>query len=387
MNEQSTTDQLPSRGLGIIDYFSRNSVAANLMMVLLLFGGLLAGRSLTSQVFPTIDPGLVTVTVPYPGATPSEVEESITRRIEESVLGIDGVQRVTSRASENIGTVTVELKDFVDAAQVRDDVEAAVERLADFPPEDAEQPEVERADTVSDVLTLVVSSEQDEKALRLSAQRLEATLLELQEVTLVSMMGARPFEISIEVSEETLRRFNLTISEVAAAVRASSVNLSSGELRTDSGDLLLRTNNKGDRGEDFANIVLRSDPNGSILRLSDIATIRDGFADVDLIQQFNGRQSLFVKVQKSESEDALTIAAAVKQRLQTYTPDSGVDIAIWDDQTEILQQRLGLLIRNGILGFALVFLFLAIMLDLRLATWVAMGVPISFLGAAVPCAV
>ena len=381
MNEQSTTDQLPSRGLGIIDYFSRNSVAANLMMVLLLFGGLLAGRSLTSQVFPTIDPGLVTVTVPYPGATPSEVEESITRRIEESVLGIDGVQRVTSRASENIGTVTVELKDFVDAAQVRDDVEAAVERLADFPPEDAEQPEVERADTVSDVLTLVVSSEQDEKALRLSAQRLEATLLELQEVTLVSMMGARPFEISIEVSEETLRRFNLTISEVAAAVRASSVNLSSGELRTASGDLLLRTNNKGDRGEDFANIVLRSDPNGSILRLSDIATIRDGFADVDLIQQFNGRQSLFVKVQKSESEDALTIAAAVKQRLQTYTPDSGVDIAIWDDQTEILQQRLGLLIRNGILGFALVFLFLAIMLDLRLATWVAMGVPISFLGA------
>ena len=137
---------------------------------------------------------------------------------------------------------------------MRDDVEAAVERLADFPPEDAEQPEVERADTVSDVLTLVVSSEQDEKALRLSAQRLEATLLELPEVTLVSMMGARPFEISIEVSEETLRRFNLTISEVAAAVRASSVNLSSGELRTASGDLLLRTNNKGDRGEDFANL-------------------------------------------------------------------------------------------------------------------------------------
>ena len=319
--------------------------------------------------------------MPYPGATPSEVEESITRRVEESVLGIDGVQRVTSRASENVGTVTIELKDFVDAAQVRDDVEAAVERLADFPPEEAEQPEVERADTVSDVLTLVVSSEQDEKALRIAAQRLEATLLELPEVTLVSMMGARPYEISIEVSEETLRRFNLTISEVAAAVRSSSINLSSGELRTASGDLLLRTNNKGDRGEDFTNIVLRSDPNGSILRLGDIATIRDGFADVDLIQQFNGRQSLFVKVQKSEAEDALTIAAAVKQRLQTYVLDSGVDIAIWDDQTDILEQRLGLLIRNGILGFALVFLFLAIMLDLRLATWVAMGVPISFLGA------
>ena len=367
----------------MIEYFSRNSVAANLTMVLLLLGGLLAGQGLTSQVFPTIDPGVVTVTVPYPGATPSEVEESITRRVEESVLGIDGVQRVTSRASENYGVVTVELKDFVDPSKVRDDVEAAVEALADFPPEEAEQAEVERADTVTDVLTLVVASELDERSLRLAAQQLEAELLELPEVTLVSLLGARPYEISIEVREETLRRYSLSIAEIASAVRASSVNLSSGELRTASGDLLLRTNNKGYRGDDFADIVLRSDPNGSILRLGDVAHIRDGFADVDLIQQFNGRQSLFVKIQKSEAEDALTIAAAVKRRLAGYEAGPEIDIAIWDDQTDILQQRLGLLIRNGILGFALVFLFLAIMLDLRLATWVAMGVPISFLGAVI----
>ena len=367
----------------MIEYFSRNSVAANLTMVLLLLGGLIAGGGLTSQVFPTIDPGIVTVTVPYPGATPSEIEESITRRVEESVFGIDGVQRVTSKASENVGVVTVELKDFVDPAKVRDDVEAAVERLADFPPEEAEQPEVERADTITDVLTLVVASELDELSLRRAAQRLEAELLELPEVTLVSLVGARPYEISIEVREETLRRYNLSVADVATAVRSSSVNLSSGEIRTASGDLLLRTNNKGDRGEDFADIVLRSDSNGRILRLGDVAQIRDGFADVDLIQQFNGRQSLFVKVQKSEAEDALTIAAAVKSRLESYQTDSQLDIAIWDDQTDILEQRLGLLIRNGILGFALVFLFLAIMLDLRLATWVAMGVPISFLGAVI----
>lgn len=163
----------------IIEYFSRNSVAANLTMMLLLLGGLIAGGGLTSQVFPTIDPGIVTVTVPYPGATPSEVEESITRRVEESIFGIDGVQRVSSKASENVGVVTVELKDFVDPAKVRDDVEAAVERLADFPPEEAEQPEVERADTVTDVLTLVVASELDEHSLRRAAQRLESELLEL----------------------------------------------------------------------------------------------------------------------------------------------------------------------------------------------------------------
>ena len=209
----------------IIEYFSRNSVAANLTMMLLLLGGLIAGGGLTSQVFPTIDPGIVTVTVPYPGATPSEVEESITRRVEESIFGIDGVQRVSSKASENVGVVTVELKDFVDPAKVRDDLEAAVERLADFPPEEAEQPEVERADTVTDVLTLVVASELDEHSLRRAAQRLESELLELPEVTLVSMVGARPYEISIEVREETLRQYELSIADVAAAVRNSSVNL------------------------------------------------------------------------------------------------------------------------------------------------------------------
>ena len=371
----------PSLEQGLVPYFAQNPVAANLLMTLMLAGGLLAGLQLTAQVFPTIDPGIVTVSVPYPGATPTEVEEGITRRVEEAVFGIDGVDRVLSTAAENVGTVRVELKDFVDDMQVRDDVQSAVERLVEFPPEDAEQAEVERATQLSDVMTLVVSSELPEAELVRGAEALEEALLALPAVSLVSLIGVRDYEISIEVREEALRRYDLDVGLVANAVRLSSLNLSSGELRTEAGDLLLRTNTKRRRGEEFENIVLRARPDGAILRLGDVATVRDGFADVDLVNEYNGRQSAFVRVQKSEAEDVLDIAADIKRMLATYQAPPGIDVAIWDDRTEVLEDRLNLLIRNGVLGFALVFLFLVVMLDLRLAMWVAMGVPISFLGA------
>ena len=366
---------------GLVAYFARNPVASNLVMVILLVGGLLAALGLTAQVFPTIDPGTVTISVAYPGATPSEVEEGITRRVEEAVFGIDGVDRVISRASENLGSVTLELKDFVDADKVRDDAEAAVQQLIDFPPEDAEQAKIVRAETLADVLTIVVSSEMGERELRRGAEAIEEELLALPGVSLVTLVGAKDYEIAIEITEASLRRYDLTMSEVANTIRQSSINLSSGEIRTRGGDLLLRTNTKGTTGKSFENIVLRASSDGSVLRVSDVATVRDGFIDVDLINQFNGRESIFVKVQKSEAEDVLAIAEEIKMFLTDYTPPQGVDVSVWDDQTEILGDRVGLLLRNGLLGFALVFLFLVIMLDLRLALWVAMGVPISFLGA------
>jgi multidrug efflux pump subunit AcrB len=191
---------------GLVAYFANNPVAGNLLMVILLVGGLLSAIGLTAQVFPTIDPGTVSISVVYPGATPTEVEEGITRRVEEAVFGIDGVDRVISRASENLGSVTLELKDFVDADKVRDDAEAAVQQLIDFPPEDAEQPKVVRAETLSDVLTIVVSSEMGERELRRGAERVEQELLALPSVSLVSLIGAKDYEIAIEIREDTLRR-------------------------------------------------------------------------------------------------------------------------------------------------------------------------------------
>ena len=366
---------------GILEYFASNPVAANLIMAIMLIGRFVAASAITAQSFPTLNLGQINITVPYPGATPSEVEESITRRIEEAVLGIDGVKRVTSRAYENTGAVSVELKDFADQMKARDDIETAVERLSDFPPERAEEPDIVRLETVGEVMTLVVSSDLSDLELRQGAELLEQELLAIPSVSLVSLFGAKDYEISIEVREENLRSYNLSINDVANSIRRSSLNVSSGELRTDAGDLLLRTNNKRYTGAEFEDIIIKSLPNGSLLQLKDIANIKDGFTEDELIHQFNGKKSLFVKVQKSDSEDSITIAEDIRKRLATYAPPPGIEIDIWDDETQTTRNYLSIMVRNGILGFILVFLFLVLMLDLRLATWVAMGVPISFLGA------
>jgi len=366
---------------GILEYFAANPVAANLIMSVMLIGGFVAASSITAQSFPTLNLGQINITVPYPGATPSEVEESITRRIEEAVLGIDGVKRVTSRAYENTGAVSIELKDFVDQTKARDDIEMAVERLSDFPPERAEEPDIVRLETVGEVMTLVVSSDLSDMELRKGAELVEQELLAIPSVSLVSLFGAKDYEISIEVKKENLRSYGLSINDVANSIRRSSLNVSSGEIRTEAGDLLLRTNNKRYIGQEFEDIIIKSLPNGSFLKLKDIALIKDGFTEDELIHEFNGKKSLFIKIQKSDSEDSISIARDIRDRLASYSPPSGIEIDIWDDATETTKNYLSIMVRNGILGFILVFLFLVLILDLRLATWVAMGVPISFFGA------
>ena len=350
-------------------------------MSFFLIGGFFVGAQLTSQVFPTIDPRMISITVAYPGATPFEVEDSITRRIEESLVGLDGVDRVLSIASENIGTVNVELKDFVDADKVRDDVETAIEQIIDFPPEDAEQVKITKLESISVVMSIVVTSTGDEMETRHAADQVRESLRNLPTVSLVDLQGAKNYEVAIEVSEHTLRQYELTFDQIALAIRRSSLNLSSGELRTDAGDLLLRTEQKRSWGEEFKDIVVRALPDGTVIVLDDIARISDGFEDVDLINEYNGLPAIIVRVLKSEAEDTLQIAEEIYEFLDQYKPPDGVSIDILQDQSSILQQRLNLLIRNGVLGLALVVTFLVLMLDLRLAVWVAMGVPISFLGA------
>ena len=369
------------KGGGLVNYFAGNIVAANLMMVLMLIGGAISVVSLNTQLFPNISPGTITVSVPYPGATPAETSEAIVKRAEQAVLGIEGVEKVSSRASENYGALTIELQDFVDEDKVKDDIEAAISQISDFPPLYAEEPDIQKFETTNQVMTLVVSSDGSERYLKEGAADLENALLSLPSVTLVSMLGARDYEISIEVSESALRQYGMTIDEVANAIRASSVNIGAGEIKTDSGDLLLRTDTKRQTGEEFEDIVIRSGADGSLLRLSDVADVYDGFADTNLRNEFENRPSILLRVNAAPSEDLLQIANDIKSFLGDYKPLPGINVNIWSDESQILEGRLSLLIRNGLLGFALVFLFLVLMLDLRLAIWVAMGVPISFFGA------
>ena len=349
-------------------------------MVLLLVGGALSAMNLRSQVFPTISPGTVVVTTPFPGATPAEVEEGITRRVEEAVLGIDGVKRVTSSASENVGVVTIETADFVDRQLVKDDVESAVDRLSDFPPENAEKPVVVAPKPTGGVVTLAVVGDVGEAALRRAAEQIERDLLSQPGISLVSLEGARDYEISIEISEATLRRYGLSFSEVARAVRQSSVDLAGGSIVSGSGEILLRTNQKRQDGGAFESIVVRTLADGSTIRLSDVATVRDGFVREQLSNQYNGRPAVFVKVSRADAEDVLKVKEAVDEYLADYAVPAGIALVELRDETQLLRERVNLLLRNGAFGFALVFLFLVLMLDLRLAVWVSMGIATAFMG-------
>ncbi|MEM9937680.1 MAG: efflux RND transporter permease subunit [Pseudomonadota bacterium] len=368
------------KGGGLIGWFVNNPVAGNLLMVVLLIGGLLAAGNLRTEVFPTIKPGIVTVSVPYPGATPAEVEEGITRRVEEAVLGIDGVKRVSSTAAENIGTVTIELADFADEVIVKDDVQSAVERLADFPPENAERETVSAPKPTSGVVTLVVVGNVTPLELRQAAENIERELITQTGISLVSLAGDRDYEISIEISEDTLQKYGLSIDDVSRAVRAGSLDLAGGSIQTQSGEYLLRTNQRRLTGDGFESIVVRNLPDGSQILLSDIATVRDAFSREKLSNTFNGRPAIFVEVSRAEAEDIITVKAAVDAFMETYTPPAGVEVFEFRDQTQILQERINLLLRNALFGFALVFLFLVLMLDLKLAVWVSVGIATAFMG-------
>ncbi len=373
-------DQNTPSGGGLIGWFVRNPVAANLLMIVLLIGGVLMAGNLRSQVFPTIQPGIVTVSVPYPGATPAEVEEGVTRRVEEAVLGIDGVKRVSSVASENIGTVTIELADFADEQIVKDDVQTAVEGLADFPPENAERETVRAPKPTGSVVSLVVVGNVTPMELRLAAENLERELLTQNGISLVSLSGDRDYEISIEVSEDTLQKYGLSIDDVSRAVRAGSLDLAGGSIQTQSGEYLLRTNQRRLTGDGFESIVIRNLPDGSQILLGDIANVRDGFTREALKNTYNGRPAIFVDVSRAEAEDVIVVKAVVDAFMETYTPPEGVEVIEFRDQTKVLEERINLLLRNALFGFALVFLFLVLMLDLKLAYWVCIGIATAFMG-------
>jgi multidrug efflux pump subunit AcrB len=331
-------------------------------------------------VFPTISPGTVTITVPYPGATPAEVEEGITRRIDEAVLGIDGVKRVRSTASENGASIVVETSDFANVQLVKDDIESVVDRLSDFPPENAEQPIVSAPQPTGGVVTLVVVGGVEPMALRAAAEQVERDLLTQPGISLVSLQGDRDLEISIEVSEATLRRLGLSFEDVASAVRRSSLDLAGGSINSRSGEILLRTNQKRQTGREFETVVIRSQSNGSIITLADVATIRDGFVRSELLNLYNGRPAIFVKVSRAEAEDVLVVKAQVDQFLADYKAPFGVQLLELDDETDLLRERINLLLKNGLYGFALVFLFLVLMLDLKLPVWVSAGIATAFMG-------
>jgi len=373
------TDHQSQRS-GLIGWFVNNHVAANLLMAFFLIAGLVALFGMRAETFPQIDIKRVTVSVVYPGATPYEVEDGITRRVEEAIRSVNGVDRVTSTAVEGVGTVIAKLDDFADDDEVLNDIKDAVDRISDFPPTEAEEPSVTKTTVNSGVLTLVVYGDASERAIRENAERIQEELLLLPGISIVNLRGVRTYEISIEVSEGVLRQYGLTLSEIARTIRNTSLDLPAGSIKTASGEILLRTSAKSYTGRQFGDIVIRSQVNGGVLRLRDIATIKDGFKDQDLISLFEGKPAAFINVNRTGDQDSLEIEAAIKGMVANFSLPKGLELAIWGNQTDILRDRISLLVRNAILGFALVFFALVMFLDLKLAFWTSMGIPISFLG-------
>ena len=366
---------------GLIAYFAGNPVAANLLMVFFIAGGLIAGSNLPVQNFPEIDLRSVTVSVRSPGSSPREVREDIVRRLEENVVGLPGVERVVAAAYEGLAQVTVELATFADAAAVLDDVKNAVDRIENFPPVSAEQPEIEYNRVEIEVLTLSVSSASaTENDLRLAAQALREGLLELPSVSQVTLLGTRDREISIELSEVELRRNGLSINQITDAIRRASLNLTFGELRTDAGGLVLHTVSKRQFGEEFEDIPVITRLDGSILTVGEVAEIRDGFVDEEIITRVDGDPAILVRVDATGQQSIVTMGEDIRSWLASYQPPPNVEIGIWSDRAGDAVDTISSIVGNAVVGTILVLLCLVVFFDLRVATWVTLGIPLSFLG-------
>ena len=365
-----------------ISWFARNTVAANLLMILILGFGVLTVSKLRMEIFPEFSADVISVSVVYPGAAPAEVEEAICVRIEEAVQGLEGIKEISSTANENVGTVNIEIQQGFDIRKLLDDVKARIDAIDTFPDE-AEEPSSKEIIISREVIYVAISGDTDEQSLKIVGEQIRDEISALSGITQVALLAARPYEIAVEISETTLRQYNLSFNEVAQAIRRSSLDLPGGSIRSVGGEILLRTKGQAYVGEDFENIVLRARPDGTHLLLKDVASIVDGFAETDQFSRFDGKPTVIVKVSRVGDENALKIAEDVKSYIteaQRRLPD-GITLTTWADFSRILQGRLDLMLRNGQMGSLLVLLSLTLFLRLRLAFWVALGIPISFLGA------
>ncbi|MGB1077394.1 MAG: efflux RND transporter permease subunit, partial [Bdellovibrionales bacterium] len=365
---------------GLIAWFSHNPVAANILMFVLLVGGLVSISNMRVETFPSIDPKLITVVVPYPGGTPLEIADSITSRVEEGLIGIDGVKRISAVASEGYGAVNVELEDFADGDDVLTEVENTVNSLSDFPPANAERPVITKIKATPNVLSLAVHGDASEETIKYWTEHIESELKQLPAVALTSVRGIRDYQISIEVSEHNLRRHNLSLLEIGNIISSFSIDASAGTIESSQGEIILRVQDKSYEAEEFRNIVLSTLDNGATLRLGDVATVIDGFEDINLISKFNGERAAFIDISRNESEDTLTVADQVKNYLVEAHLPEGIHVSIQRDETIALEDRINLMLRNGLVGFVLVFLVLLLFLDLKLAFWTSVAIPVSFLG-------
>ena len=371
----------PVRG-GIIGWFAHNHVAANLLMFFIISMGLYGAFSITVETFPNFEFDNIEVQVPYRGAAPAEVEEGVVVKIEEAIQDIEGIKQVFGYAREGSGRVSIEVRDGFDAAAVLDEVKLAIDSISTFPVE-TERPIISKAKFRQEAITVQVSGDMDERDMKNLAERIRDEIMALDEVSYAEVRGSRPFEISVQIPEITLRQYGLTLDQVALAIRAWSVDLPGGSIRSEGGNIRLRTKGQAYTGEEFERIVLISREDGTRIRLGDIATIEDAFAETESYAFFNGKRSFGIAVMSTEDENELDVTAAVRAYVEEAgaAMPPGVKMESWGDVSQHLESRMNMMFKNMFIGAILVFAILGLFLHLKFAFWVIVGLPVAFLGA------
>jgi multidrug efflux pump subunit AcrB len=367
---------------GVIAWFAYNPVAANLLMLVIIAVGLGSAFTIQRAMFPTVDIEMIFITAPYPGAAPEEVEQGVVLKIEEAINDLDGIKRVESDAYESYARIMIEPNDGIDLSKLLDEVQNRINAIQQFP-EGAEEPIVRQPELLFPTLTLQLSGGIDERAMKSLADEIRRELLGLPEVSAATVVGAREYEISVEISEQLLREYHLTLGDVANIIAASSLDIPAGSVQTRNGDIMLRTLGQAYVQQDFEDIVLRTWPDGTRLLLGDIATIDDGFVDGSGFTIFDGQYSLGINVFAMGKQDIIDTARVTRQYMEQkrHQLPSGVTLEAWSDITFYLEQRLGMMVKNLGMGALLVFIVLALFLEIKLAFWVMLGIPVCFLGA------
>ena len=366
---------------GIVAWFVNNGVAANLLMAIIVVGGLMMLPGIKKEIFPEYSADIVTVSVEYRGAAPEEVEDGVCIRVEEAIQAVDGIKRIKSTAKENVGSVIVEVLPGYDTRKLLDDVKSKVDAIDTFP-EETEKPVVRELTNRFQVINVSISGEADELTLKRLGERVRDEILLLPGITQAELKNARPYEISIEVAEDALRRHGLTFDYVSRAVRRASLDLPGGSLKTEGGEILLRTKGQAYRGQEFEALTLLTRPDGTKLELGDVARVRDAFEEVDQWARLDGKPTVLVQVFRVGDQSALDVSATIHEYVAQAAKriPEGITLTTWQDNAEYLRGRMELLLRNAQNGLILVFVVLALFLRLRLAFWVTIGIPISFLG-------
>jgi multidrug efflux pump subunit AcrB len=365
----------------IITYFIKYPVAVNVMIIAFIVFGLVGAISMKSSFFPLVDSELINISLAYPGASPAEMEEGVVLKIEDNLKGIVGVERVTSVSRENSATVNIEVEKGKNIDVVLSDVKNAVDRVPSFP-SGMEPAVIAKVESIRPTISFTVSGNNISlKAIKQYARNVENDIRGIEGISQVALSGFPDEEIEIAVRENDLRAYNLTFTEVSNAIRNSNILITGGNIKTIEEDYLIRASNRSYYGIELQNLIVRTDTNGTIIRLKDIAEVRDTWSETPDRLYYNGNLAIDITVSNTNNEDLISSADKIKEYIHQYNQENqNVQLSVTSDRSLTLNGRTKLLIENGVVGILLVLFFLALFLNLRLAIWVAFGLPIAFFG-------